>query len=227
MPGHNASVIQASDYDFATGIEMARDLMKEYNPICATWDSTFGGINEVNWTGANLLGRNLEINRHFGSTTNLRLNQLLKSNLNLIGVNISETMREWGDYLDTGKISPWEMDMSYIGLCSNYLNPYTIINPLFNLEADQCFSRINDTTIGGLTDMMMNAISETNRTKQLENYGNIQSYIFDVDRLLTPASHAHISGWVYLVHQIHKKTLKGVQYNVMELFKVASWYWDD
>jgi len=224
MPGHNASVVQASDYDHATGIEMARDLMKIYNSTAAAWDSTFGGDNEANWTGTNLIGRNLEINRHFGSRTNLRLNELLNANLKLIGVNTSETIREWGDYLDAGKNTPWEMDICYIGLCPDYLNPYNIIDPLFNLHSEYCYSRINDTTLGGLTDMMNDAIKETNRTKQLEIYRNIQSYIFDVNRPLTPASHIHISGWVYKVQQAHLPDLKGVNYNVMKIIECWDWY---
>jgi ABC-type oligopeptide transport system substrate-binding subunit len=226
MPGHNTSIIQPSDYNQTTGIVMARDLMKVYNSTCAGWDSTYPGSDEELWLNVNLLGRNLEINRHLG-ITNLRLNQLLESNLKLIGIELNETIRDWDKYLDTGRNRPWEMDLNYIGLCPDYINPYNMLDQLFNLESEKCFSRINDSTAVGLTEMMRNAISETNRTKQLEIYGNIQSYIFDVDRPLTPASHVHISGWVYLLQQIHKKTLKGVQYNVLELFKVANWYWED
>ena len=226
MPGYNASVVQASDYDFAIGIEKARDLMKIYNPICTGWDSTYGGANEADWSGANLLGRSIRVKRYFGSTTHLRLNYLLSYNLDLIGINIW-VYGEWDDYLDMSEKIPWEMDLSYVGWCPDYLNPYSIIDPLFNLESESCFSRINDTTSGGLTDMMDDAIKETNRTKQLEIYGNIQSYIFDVNRPLTPASHAHISSWVYKVQQVHMSDLKGVNYNVMKIIECWDWYKDD
>ncbi|MFX1277988.1 MAG: ABC transporter substrate-binding protein [Promethearchaeota archaeon] len=227
MPGHNASVVQASYYNFTTGIKMARDLMKIYNPICATWDSSYPGTDEGLWTNANLLGRSFYLYRHFGSIINQNLNLLIDSNLNLIGIQASEIPIDWDPIYFLEEKKPWEMDLRYIGWCPDYLNPYNIIDPLFNLESYSCFSRINDTSIGGLSYMMKAAIKETNRTKQLEIYGNIQSYIFDVDRPLTPASHVHIPLWVYHLEQIHKKSLKGVHYNVMKLLEVKNWYEDD
>jgi peptide/nickel transport system substrate-binding protein len=224
MPGHNASVVQASDdsFTFAGNIEKARDIIKTMWPLASTWDSTYGGTNEAEWTGNTF--QTLEINRHFGSLTNQRLNQLMDDNFELIGVDIVETIRDWGVYLDVGENSPWEMDIGYIGWCPDYLNPFNMIDPLFNLQSHSCFSRINDTSTGGLTELMDAAAAETNRTLQLELYGDIQSLIYDINRAVTPASHAHISGWVYLVQQTHKSSLMGVQYNVMTMVEISHWY---
>jgi peptide/nickel transport system substrate-binding protein len=228
MPGHNASVVQASDSSFTweDNIEKARDLMKIVNPTAAAWDSTYGGANEADWTGANLLGRNLEINRHFGSNTNLRLNQLMTANFDLIGIEMTETIREWGDYLDTGEQTPWELDIGYVGWCPDYLNPFNMIDPLFNLASHSCFSRINDTSTGGLTELM-DAAAATSGQAQLDLYGDIQSLIYDINRPVTPASHCHISGWVYLVQQTHKADLKGVKYNVMTMVEINGWYYEE
>ncbi|MFX1277989.1 MAG: ABC transporter substrate-binding protein [Promethearchaeota archaeon] len=232
MPGHNASVIQASDISrtYAYNLAEARQILKDNAAdIVARGGlnvSNYDINNDSDWIGKNILGRNLEINCHFGSTTNLRLNQLLSLNFDLIGIQISETTRDWKEYLSVGEQTPWEMDLNYMGRCPDYLNPYNIIDPLFNLDSNSCFSRINDTTKGGLIDMMDTAIKETNRTKQLEIYENIQSYIFDVNRPLTPASHAHISGWVYLIKQAHMPDLKGVNYNVMKIIECWKWYYE-
>jgi peptide/nickel transport system substrate-binding protein len=223
MPGHNRSVVQASDYNFETGVEMARNYMKQYNPACLTWNSTFPGTDEALWLGANLLGRNLELNRMFGSTTNLRINQLLASNWDLIGIKISETIRDWDDYIDTGEHTPWKMDVASSWWCPDYLNPFNMIDPLFNLDSAACLSRINDTT---LSSLIRQAAIEINRPKQLELYGNIQSLIFDVNRPLNPSSHAHISGSVDLVHYTHKVTLKGVEYNLLEFNSIKTWYYE-
>ena len=224
MSGYNHSVIQGNDYNFSIGVEKARDLMKVYNSTCTTWDSSFPGTDEILWINANLIGKNLQINRYLDNSKNLELNQLLIENWALIGIQAYETIRDWFLFLEIEK-DPWKTDIIYNGYCPDYLNPYSIINPLFNLHSYERLSRLNDSISGGLTDMMNSAINELNRTKQLEIYGNIQSYIFDVNRPLTPASHAHISGWVYNVHQIHDEDLKGVHYNVLELLDVANWYY--
>jgi ABC-type oligopeptide transport system substrate-binding subunit len=148
--------------------------------------------------------------------------KVIMPSLNLIGISVDEHVLDWYESIF---LKPWEIDGSFTGWCPDYLNPFNMFNPLFNLQSPACFSRLNDTSIGGLTDMMESAIKEINRTKQLEIYGNIQSYIFDVNRPLTPASHAHISGWAYKVHQIHDRDLKGVNYNTMQLLEIENWYY--
>ncbi|MFW9783098.1 MAG: ABC transporter substrate-binding protein [Candidatus Heimdallarchaeota archaeon] len=234
MPGHNASVVQASASAYATNLVAARQLLKDNaadiearGGIAAATLATFDVNTDGDWTGQNILGRTLEINRHFGSNTNLRLNQLMDANFDLIGIQTTETIREWGDYLDTGENTPWQMDIGYVGWCPDYLNPFNMIDPLFNLASGSCFSRINDTSSGGLTETMNAAAVETNITLQYELYGKIQSLIYDVERTLNPASHTHISGWVYLVQQTHKTALKGVQYNVMTQQEYWMWYYED
>ncbi|MFX1480532.1 MAG: hypothetical protein ACFFCI_20780, partial [Promethearchaeota archaeon] len=181
---------------------------------------------DSDWTGKNILGRSLEINRHFGSVTNQRLNELMAANFDMIGIQTVETIRDWGVYLDTGENTPWEMDIGYVGWCPDYLNPFNMIDPLFNLNSHSCFSRINDTSPGGLTELMNAAAAATGQA-QLDLYGDIQSLIYDINRPVNNASHAHISGWVYLVQQVHKTSLKGVQYNVMTMVEIYKWYRED
>jgi len=232
MPGHNPDVVQASNdtFDWEDNIIKARQVLKDN----AADIVARGGINcagfdvndDADWEGKNILGRALEINRHFGSNTNLRLNQLMEDNFGRIGIQIEETIREWGDYLDTGEHHPEQMDIGYIGWCPDYLNPFNMIDPLFNLNSHSCFSRINDTSSGGLTELMALAAAETDRDTQLDYYKDIQTKIYDVIQPLNPASHAHISGWVYLVQQTHKKDLKGVQYNVMTMTEYYKWYYE-
>ncbi|MFX1278325.1 MAG: ABC transporter substrate-binding protein [Promethearchaeota archaeon] len=231
MPGHNASVVQASAGAYATNLVAARQvLLDNAGDILARGGldiSSFDVNTDSDWTGKNIIGRSLEINRHFGSTTNLRMNQLMEANFDLIGIQTVETIREWGDYLDTGEQTPWEMDIGYIGWCPDYLNPFNMIDPLFNLASHSCFSRINDTTPGTGLTALMNAAAAASGPTQLDLYGDIQSLIYDINRPINPASHAHISGWVYLVQQTHKTSLKGVQYNVMTMVEISKWYRED
>ncbi len=231
MPGYNASVIQASDDSFTweANIVKTRQLLKDNAAdIIARGGIDISGFDvntDGDWTGQNILGRNLEVNRHFGSNTNLRLNQLMASNFDLIGIQTTETIRDWGDYLDTGEQTPWEMDIGYIGWCPDYLNPFAMIDPLFNLDSGACFSRINDTSTGGLTELMDAAAIETDYSTQLDYYMKFQSLIYDVNRPLNPASHVHISGWVYLVQQVHKAELENFSYNVMGILDFYSIEW--
>jgi ABC-type transport system substrate-binding protein len=230
MPGHNASVIQASDSSFTweENIVKARqilqanaaDIVTRGGLDCSAWNVS----DDLDWLGKDLIGRPLEINRHFGSKTNQDMNQLMANNFDLIGIQTTETIREWGVYLDTGENTPWLMDIGYVGWCPDYLNPFNMIDPLFNLASGSCFSRINDTSTGGLTELMDAAAAETDLNVQLNYYMKIQSLIYDINRPLNDASHAHISGWVYLVQQTHKVALKGVQYNVMTMVEFSHWY---
>jgi ABC-type transport system substrate-binding protein len=230
MPGHNASVVQASSSSFTweDNVIKARQLLKDNAADIVTrggMDISGFDINtDGDWTGKNILGRDLGINRHFGSTSNQRVNQLMANNFDLIGIQTVEEIREWGVYLDTGENTPWVMDIGYVGWCPDYLNPFNMIDPLFNLASGSCFSRINDTSTGGLTELMDAAAAETDLSLQLDYYMKIQSLIYDINRPLNPASHAHISGWVYLVQQTHKTSLKGVQYNVMTQQEFCHWY---
>ncbi|MBA7707877.1 hypothetical protein ES703_116761 [subsurface metagenome] len=234
MPGHNASVVQASDSSFtwAANVVKAREILianaadiEDRGGMLAVDIEALDPNNDAVWIDlTNILGRKLEINRHFGSTTNKRVNQLMTDNFDLLGIEMKEEVREWGVYLDLGENTPWEMDIGYIGWCPDYLNPFNMIDPLFNLASGSCFSRINDTSAGGLTDLMNTAAAEGDYNIQLGYYMDIQSLIYDINRPINPASHCHISGWVYLVQQTHLKTLKGVQYNVMTMVEFSHWY---
>ncbi|TKJ20848.1 MAG: hypothetical protein CEE43_11420 [Promethearchaeota archaeon Loki_b32] len=234
MPGHNASVVQASDSSFTwvANVVKAREILianaadiEDRGGMPAVDIEALDPNNDAQWIDlTNILGRKLEINRHFGSTTNKRVNQLMTDNFDLLGIEMDESIREWGVYLDVGENTPWIMDIGYIGWCPDYLNPFNMIDPLFNLASGSCFSRINDTSPGGLTDLMNTAAAEGDYNIQLGYYMDIQSLIYDINRPINPASHCHISGWVYLVQQTHLKTLKGVQYNVMTMVEFAHWY---
>ena len=232
MPGHNASIVQASDNGntWEQNIVLARQILKaNAADIIARGGIDISGFdvnNDSYWTGQNILGRNLELNRHFGSSTNEGLNDLMAANFDMIGIQTFETIRTWGDYEDTGEQTPWQMDIAYTGRCADYLNPFNMIDPLFNLASGSCFSRINNTSTDSLTELMNAAVAETNLNIQYNYYMKIQSLIYDVNRPLNPASHCHISSWVYLVHQIHKTSLKGVQYNVMTMIEISHWYWE-
>ncbi|MFX1325514.1 MAG: ABC transporter substrate-binding protein [Promethearchaeota archaeon] len=225
IPGHNSSVVQACDYNYSVGIQMARDLMKIYNPIASGWESNYPGANEVNWTTADLLGRNIDLNRYFGNPINERINQILASNWALIGIKTHETIREWDTYCLCGldNPNPYELDVIYRAWIPETLNPYYIFDRLFNLESMYSYSRINDSN---LTSMIESARETTDKSIELDIYKDIQSYVYDVDRPLNPSSNVHFSIWTNIVYQVHKEELKGVHHNILGILDVWNWYYE-
>ncbi|MHA2280545.1 MAG: ABC transporter substrate-binding protein [Promethearchaeota archaeon] len=219
FPGHNASVHQAyNETDYATQIFKARDLIKIIYPSVALPSDLDLGTNDQDWRDLSL--RQMLINEHSGGGLSTDLTTLVKNNWNLIGIDVVETVREWDDYLDLGELTPWEMDGGFVGWGPDYLNPFNMIDPLFNLNSGSCFSRINDTT---LTAMMTDAATETNYLLSLDKWRDVQSLIYDI-RYENPASSAHIPSYVYFSQQTHKATLKGVQYNLLGDYNWANWY---
>ncbi|MFX1456295.1 MAG: ABC transporter substrate-binding protein [Promethearchaeota archaeon] len=226
FPGYNASIWFAyNESTYADQIAKARDLMMAMFPAETSGLTNIldGGSNDAAWiaiAGGSSPLWDMQINEHSGGGLSTDLTTLLKDSWALIGVDVDETVREWGEYLDVGELTPWEMDGGFVGWGPDYLNPYNMIDPLFNLASGSCFSRINQTI---LIDAMKAAAEETDYATSLDLWRDVESIIYDI-RYETPATAAHIPSYVYFVQQVHKTTLKGVQYNLLGDFNWANWY---
>jgi len=226
MAGHNASVVQAHDYKWEDNIPKAREYMNDLydTGLPTTMD---GGSNDAAWKALKL--KTLQVNRHFGHTANQRMNQLFADNFALLGIQTEETIREWGDYLDAfdaliGK--PWTCDIGYICWSPDYINPFNMIDPLFNPKSSSNFCHLNDTSPGGLLELLEAGGLELDLEKQYDYWKAIQSLIYDVRLPLNPASHAHVSGFVGLVMSVHKVGLIRDDYNVLSSWYVERWYYE-
>ena len=213
MPGHNSSVVQASDskFTFLDNLVKARQLLQANavdiearGGMSAVMISTLDPYNENDWQGKNILGRNLEVNLIIDWMNNMRINELMQDNFNKIGIQINVIARYWDEYKTVGLETPYKMDIAYKGWGADYLNPYDLIDHLFRLNSIYSYSQINDISPGGLTELMDLAVSETDYGVQLDLYKDIQSLIFDVERSLNNASHVHISLWVNLVQSVYR-----------------------
>jgi ABC-type transport system substrate-binding protein len=222
FPGHNSSVwFGYNESSYTVQIEKARALIKICYPSVALPVTMDGGSNDAAWKALSLI--DLEMNEHSGGGLSTDLSLIAEASFDLIGVDVTVTVREWGEYLDVGELTPWEMDCGFVGWGPDYLNPYNMIDPLYNLASGSCFSRINDTSSGGLTEQLQAAVEETDYATQLTLWENLQSYLYDV-RFEHPGSCCHIPAYVYFVQQVHKDTLMGVQYNLLGDFNWANWY---
>ena len=182
FPGHNASVWHGyNESSYAVQIAKARDLMIAMYPTetVGLTNVLDGGANDAAWIsiaqGLTPL-KDLQINEHSGGGLSTDLTLICKASWALIGVDVDETVREWGDYLDVGELTPWQMDGGFVGWGPDYLNPYNMIDPLFNLASGSCFSRINDTSPGGLTELMEDAATETDYATSLLKWQKAVSY---------------------------------------------------
>ncbi|MFW9896547.1 MAG: ABC transporter substrate-binding protein [Candidatus Thorarchaeota archaeon] len=231
MPGHNASIWFAyNESSYANQIAKARDLMMMMYPTetAGLTNVLDGGVNDAAWIaiaqGTTPLW-DMQINEHSGGSLSTKLTLLLKYSWALIGVDVDETVREWGEYLDIGETTPWVMDGGFVGWGPDYLNPHSMIVPLFNLNSGVCFSRINDTSPGGLTESMKDATEEIDYFTSLLNWERIQSLLYDV-RFENPVSSVHIPMYTYFAHQVHVEGLEGFQYNVANILDFYSCKWN-
>ncbi|MFX0030052.1 MAG: ABC transporter substrate-binding protein [Candidatus Hermodarchaeota archaeon] len=229
MPGHNNSIWHGYNESLTNGysssVKKARELMKTIWPAAATWDSDYPGTSENQWTSNTFRTIDLyEPYSFFGDGLFGDLSYICHSSWDLIGVYLDVYDPYWYNYLDITELTPWKVDLFFVNWGPDYLNPYNMIDPLFNLASGSCFSRINDT---GLTAMMEDAVSTINYKQQLEKWANIQSYIFDIKRSENPSSHCHIPLYTYKAHQVHKTDLKGVNYNVFNILDTWNWYHEE
>ena len=206
------------DGTFEGNIKKARELMQSMR-YGIGWDTNFPGTNETEWMNA--LFRELEANQHYGSSINDKLNKLLEANWNLIGVNISIITRTWEEYLNTGENIPWEMDVAYFAWYPTYLDAFNILDSLLNNVSIQDWIQNNDPM---LQDALENAAETTNTVARQNIYKWIQSYIFDITRPENPSSYCQVPLWVYTIQQVHKTSLKGIGYNVLEMLDCWNWY---
>ena len=223
IPGYNDSVNIASIWQeihgYNNSVKKGRELMQSMG-YGMGWNTTYPGSDDDLWTTASF--RTIKVNHHSGSSTSLQLNELIETNWNLIGVNVSVTTRTWEEYLNTGENSPWEMECSYRGWYYDYLDAFNILDPLFNNNSIHCFSHINDPL---LKEALETATKTTDTIARQNIYKWIQSYIFDITRPENPSSCCHIPLYTYfMVEQVRMPHLKGIAFNILEMLNCVDWY---
>ncbi|MFX1418506.1 MAG: ABC transporter substrate-binding protein [Promethearchaeota archaeon] len=213
MPGHNASV-QIIDTD----ITRARTLMQQMG-YGVGWDTAYPGTDEGLWTAASF--RTVQLNRHYGSVNNMRMNQNMDETFGLIGVDTFEVIRTWGDYLDTGENHPWDMEISYIGWCPDYLDAFNMLDPLFNNVSHSNFAHVNDPYLQTLFEQA-SAQPDVNLRRQI--YMHIQSYLYEARTPPHEYKWPHGVLFASLQTYVHAAYLQGVLYNSLNTLECSSMY---
>lgn len=216
MAGNNASV-QVAHYD----IPLARQLMQSMG-FGTTWaigsqigDVFTPGADEALWEAADFatqaFGAPIEMNMHSGSSGTRKLNDRMIFDLNRIGVELNEVVREWEDFLDDGENGNLH-GIWYIGWGPDFNDPINMLDPLFNPTSSSNFFKINDPQV---TTWLTDAFTETVEATRLDLLRNVQGRLFD--------ERYGIFGlmclWTSLVRIVHKTTLLGVPYNDLGEFR--------
>ncbi|MFW9865071.1 MAG: ABC transporter substrate-binding protein [Candidatus Thorarchaeota archaeon] len=204
MPGHNESVVIV-DLDIPT----ARTIMQSMG-YGVGWNVSNPGPDDALWSGANF--RTIKVNCHFGSVSNEKMNQMLAQSFNLIGVSINETVRTWSEYLDSGENHPWDMELSYIGLCPDYLDAFNMMDPLLNPASHSNFAHINDPHVN--SQLALAAVTTSPAARQ-QIYMHLQSYLFDVTTPDHEWKYPHAPLFTNLVTYCHSADLSYSAYNVL------------
>jgi ABC-type transport system substrate-binding protein len=219
MPGHNSSV-QIIDTD----ITAARTLIASMFPVeTAGLDTTYPGTTESGWTtlASTTPLRTVQLNRHYGHTSNMRMNQNMDETFALLGVDTFEVIRTWGDYLDTGENSPWNMEISYIGWCPDYLDAFNMLDPLFNNLSHSNFAHVNDPY---LQSKFVEASQQPDVLLRQQIYMHIQSYLYEERTPMHEWKYPHTPLFASLQTYVHGTHLQGVLYNSLNLLEAHSMY---
>jgi peptide/nickel transport system substrate-binding protein len=211
MPGHNASVTIV-DLD----IPMARSLMQSMG-YGLGWDTAYPGTDEAQWTSATF--RTIEVNRHFGHVSNEKMNLLFDQQFALIGVDTHETVRTWSEYLDTGENHPWDMEMSYIGWCPDYLDAFNMMDPLLNPASHSNFAHINDPWVNSQLAL---ATVTTSPAARQQIYMQLQTHLFDVTTPDHEWKYPQAPAFTSLTTYCHSADLVNTAYNVL----ADTWAWE-
>ncbi|MFX0012172.1 MAG: ABC transporter substrate-binding protein, partial [Candidatus Hermodarchaeota archaeon] len=225
MPGYNSSLEGKMAHDnpfggtYASSVKKAREYMQSMG-FGITWDPNFPGTNEIDWMTASF--RTIEVNELFGHSTNAALNLLLESSWSLIGVEIAVTIRTWGDYLNLLLTNPWEVECGYLGWTPDYIDPFIMLNPIFNNESSYCFSQLSDPVLKGALEA---AAIETDFLVRLNIFKWIQSYIFDITRPENPSSYCHAPIFVINNTYAHHIDLTAFIPNTLDLVNFYPCKW--
>ncbi|UCC21004.1 MAG: ABC transporter substrate-binding protein [Promethearchaeota archaeon] len=208
LPGYNSSV-QIVDMN----ITKARNLIMTMFPTETTGlDPNFPGTTELGWTtlAATTPLRTVQLNRHYGHTSNMRMNENMNETFSLIGVDTLETIRFWSEYLDTGENHPWDMEISYIGWCCDYLDAYNILGPLFGNTSEANFANVNDPYLESLLEQ---SLIEHDATTRQQIYMHIQSYLFEVNTPMHEWKYPQAPLFISYGYYAHHIDVMGFQYD--------------
>jgi ABC-type transport system substrate-binding protein len=207
MPGHDPTVV-VPQYNVTAARLVMQTIGYGGGLDVGIHNSTgfFPGTDEAAWSAATFFNdeflHDMDLNYHLGSTFNRDLNDLIFHDLDLIGINPTETTRNWVEFLDDGESGNLR-GMWYIGWIPDYIDAFNMLDPLFNPASGSSFINLTDSEIVG---WLAAAAVETDIPTRYGIFSDLQHKLFEV-------LYAHTPLMVTLQRDVHSVDLMDYPYN--------------
>jgi peptide/nickel transport system substrate-binding protein len=201
-PGYGASH-NASALGLDLNITAARVLMQSMG-------FGVGFTTEAQWTGATFLS--IPFTYYIGNTYKEDLYVVVRDTFDLVGINVIDdglTHLEWYEHRDDDDLGLFPM-----GWGPDYLDPYNMLDPLFNPASTYNSAQVNDTK---LNTMMAACLAETDDLARNILYQNIQGYMADYGFFHIPLYHSKVIS-------VHTANIYGVQCNGFGALRIYNMY---
>ncbi|MBY9005100.1 MAG: hypothetical protein KGD73_14075, partial [Candidatus Lokiarchaeota archaeon] len=130
-----------------------------------------------------------------------------------IGINVIDDYLDWEDLWDFGYEQRDSLGVYVFNRDPDYLDPYNMLDPLFNPESRQNYAQVNDTHLNA---MMGSALAETDEAARNTIYQNIQGYLARM-QFHAPLYHSNL-------FYTHASNLYNVPYNAMGALRLYPVY---
>jgi ABC-type transport system substrate-binding protein len=179
------------------------------------------GFGNMSWTDAQWVAvaespspfRSVGYTYNVGNTFREDLFVALIDWFKLIGVELCDNnpWDPWGWYIFDDYDS---LDLFAIGWSPDYLDPYNILDPLFNPVSGSNSCQVNDTTLNA---MMTLALETTDDAARNDIYKDIQWYMATEGFFHAPLYHSKVIS-------VHAANIYGVPYNAMRALRIYPMY---
>ena len=160
---------------------------------------------------------------NLGNTFRQDLGVAVTEWLKLVGVAVEDDGVIWDTFLDylydvgSGPDSGWDhLGLYAIGWAPDYLEPYNMLDPLFNNASGSNSAQVNDPK---LQTLMAAALGETDTTARNNIYKHIQGYMATKGFNHIPLYHSKVIG-------LSRGDIYGVPYNAMGALRIFPIYRD-
>ena len=176
------------------------------------WVTAYPGANDADWDAAAFLSVDYTYNTGNQFRTDLYVS--VADTFSLIGIDVVDDGVTWDQFLNYLFDDYDHLGLFAIGWAPDYLDPYNMLDPLFNPVSSSNSAQVNDTK---LVAMLGNALAETDVTARNIIYQNIQGYMADFGFFHIPLYHSKVVS-------VHLSNIYNVPYNAMGALRIYPQY---
>ena len=211
-PGYGAVFNESVNFPYYN-LTHARQILLDAGVVSAPLiaDNATTGPNSDAWKNAGVATYNYTGN--LGNDFREDMLPVLQDALPQIGITVTNNLMTWLDYLDLLFDRHNELELFFIGWMPDYLDPWNMLDPLFNPASGSNSGQVDDQY---LTDLLQDMVEELDPTTRNNLFKHAQWYYAE--------NSFHIYAYHPTVTVVHAANLKGVQYNAMGAFQVYPIY---